>query len=80
MSIHHYQRWTVCLLTMADCLSLVELNQFEDPGWMWDQTCLLSLTEDTRLQVWIAGFIQNYRRGEERRRLAATQHSDLYDF
>ncbi len=49
--------------TMSDSLRLVELNQFEDPRGMRDQTGLLRLTEDGRLQVWIPCFIQNYRGG-----------------
>ena len=48
---------------MPDSLSLIELNQFEDPGRMRDQTGLLSLSEDGRLQVWITCFIQNYSKG-----------------
>ena len=54
--------WVVC--TVSDSLRLVELNQFEDPGWVRDQTGLLGLTEDGRLQVRIPGFIQNYRGSE----------------
>lgn len=48
---------------MSDSLRLIELDQFEDPGRVRDQTGLLSLIKDGRLQVWITGFIQNYRGG-----------------
>lgn len=52
---------------MSDSLRLIELNQFEDPGWMRDQTGLLSLTGNGCLQVWIPCFIQNYRDRQRQR-------------
>lgn len=53
----------IVIFTMSDSLRLIELDQFEDPGWVRDQTGLLSLIKDGQLQVWITGFIQNCRGG-----------------